>query len=135
MRSRVLVGILLLLFLSLSSTSAESMPISSDIENVEDIKVLAVIGYAFGWSYFELETIFEDWGINFTTTGETEIVESCVNRAPRPVEVDILVSEIDETIITQFDVLIVPSGGHWSGLCDSQPVLDLINLAYDNGLV
>jgi putative intracellular protease/amidase len=115
--------------------NVDTCTVHSDIEDVEDIKVLAVIGYAFGWSYFELETVFESWGCNFTTTGETEIVQSCVNLQSRPVEVDLLVSDIDSSIITQFDVLIVPSGGHWQGLCNSQAVLDLINLADENELV
>lgn len=101
----------------------------------EDVSVLAVIGYSFGWSYFELRDWFEEWGCNFTTTGETEVVESCVNQPPNPVEKDILVSEIDRDIIRQFDVLVVPSGGHWQELKNSVPVIEMIKMAYEEGLV
>jgi putative intracellular protease/amidase len=101
----------------------------------EDVSVLAVIGHSFGWSYFELRDFFVGWGCNFTTTGETEIVQSCVNRPPNPVETDLLVSEIDRDTILQFDVLVIPSGGHWQGLRDSEPVISLIKMAYEEGLV
>ncbi|MGY5859197.1 MAG: DJ-1/PfpI family protein [Candidatus Thorarchaeota archaeon] len=101
----------------------------------EDVDVLAVIGGSFGWSYFELRDFFEGWGCNFTTTGESAIVQSCVNKPANPVETDILVSEIDRDIIRQFDVLVVPSGGHWQNLRNSAPVINLIQMAYEEGLV
>jgi hypothetical protein len=101
----------------------------------EDIDVLAVIGYSFGWSYFELKDIFEGWGCNFRTTGENETVQSCLNKPPNPVDTDILVSEIDRDVIRQFDCLVVPSGGHWADLKNSEPVIELIQMAYEEGLV
>jgi hypothetical protein len=60
-----------------------------------DFTVLAVIGFSFGWSYFELKEIFESWGVGFNVTGTTETVQSCVNRDPRPVDVDMLIENID----------------------------------------
>jgi putative intracellular protease/amidase len=101
----------------------------------EDIDVLALIGYAFGWSYFELKDIFEGWGCNFTTTGENETVQSCLNKPPNPVDPDILVSEIDRDVIRQFDCLVIPSGGHWADLKNSEPAIELIQMAYEEGLV
>ncbi len=115
--------------------SSIQVPQTGAIMTPEDVNVLAVIGFSFGWSYFELRDFFEGWGCNFTTTGETAIVQSCVNKPPNPVESDILVSEIDRDIIRQFDVLVVPSGGHWQELRNSAPVIDLIQMAYEEGLV
>jgi putative intracellular protease/amidase len=115
--------------------SAIQVPQTGATITPEDVNVLAVIGHAFGWSYFELRDFFVGWGCNFTTTGETETVESCLNRPPNPVDTDILVSEIDRDIIRQFDVLVVPSGGHWQGLRNSVPVIDLIKMAYEEGLL
>ena len=130
-RNTVLLGIVVMLIcfnsIQVPQTLATLTP--------EDVNVLAVIGFSFGWSYFELRDWFEEWGCNFTTTGETAIVESCVNQPPNPVETDILVSEIDRDIIRQFDVLVVPSGGHWQELKNSVPVIDLIKMAYEEGLV
>lgn len=111
------------------------VPQTGAILTPEDVDVLAVIGFSFGWSYFELRDFFEEWGCNFTTTGETAIVQSCVNKPPNPVESDILVSEIDRDIIRQFDVLVIPSGGHWEELKNSAPVINLIRMAYEEGLV
>jgi putative intracellular protease/amidase len=101
----------------------------------EDVDILAVIGNYFGWSYFELKEFFEGWGCNFTTTGESTIVQSCASKPANPVETDILVSEIDRDIIRQFDVLVVPSGGHWKNLMNSAPVISLIRMAYEEGLI
>jgi hypothetical protein len=101
----------------------------------EDIDVLAVIGQYFGWSYFELKNTFEGWGCNFVTTGETATVESCLNRPPNPVDTDILVSEIDREAIREYDCLVIGSGGHWQELKNSEPVIELIQMAYEEGLV
>jgi len=101
----------------------------------EDVDVLAVIGQYFGWSYFELRDIFEDWGCNFVTTGETATVESCINKPPNPVDTDILVSEIDRETIRLYDCLVIPSGGHWQSLKNSEPVIELIQMAFEEGLV
>ena len=130
-RNTALLGIIVMLIcfsnMQIPQTTATITP--------EDVNVLAVIGRSFGWSYFEIRDFFEGWGCNFTTTGESEIVQSCVNKPASPVETDILVSEIDRDIIRQFDVLVVPSGGHWRNLRDSAPVISLIQMAYEEGLV
>jgi putative intracellular protease/amidase len=130
--NRWCVLLILVLLATPISPSKANQIISSELE---DFNVLAVIGYSFGWSYFLLEEIFESWGVGFYVTGETETVQSCINRAPRPVDVDILISDIDREIISNYDCLIKPSGGHWTGLCVSTPVLDLISMAYEEGLI
>jgi hypothetical protein len=58
-----------------------------------------------------------------------------VNREPRPVDPDILVADIDEEVIAQYDCLIIPSGGHWQELTNSEDVLNLIRMAYNAGLM
>lgn len=130
-RSVVLLSVLVMLI----CVSSVQIPHTVATVTPEDVSVLAVIGYSFGWSYFELRDFFVGWGCDFTTTGETEIVESCVSKPSSPVETDILVSEIDREVIRQFDVLVVPSGGHWQDLRYSEPVIELIQMAYDEGLV
>jgi len=133
MNYKIVIGIVLFLFAISLISAPQTATATQDIQP-EDIGILVVVGPSFGWSYYELKEIFDDWGCTFVTTGETETVASCFNRAPRPVDVDILVSEIDEDYLSDFDCLMIPSGGHWGGLCDSEPVLELINMAYDEDL-
>ena len=127
------ITLLILLFLVLPFTPSQAK--QTVASEPEDFKVLAVIGYSFGWSYFILKDIFESWGVGFNVTGDTETVQSCVNRDPRPVDVDMLVEDIDRETIADYDCLIVPSGGHWAGLCVNTPVLNLISMAYEEGLI
>ena len=126
-------AILVIMFLVIPIAPSQTERIVSS--EPEDFSILAVIGFSFGWSYFELKEIFDSWGVRFNVTGDTETVQSCVNRAPRPVDVDILVEDIDRETLADYDCLIVPSGGHWAGLCVNTPVLDLISMAYEEGLI
>jgi putative intracellular protease/amidase len=128
-----LIVLLVVLFLVLPVTPSQANQIVAS--EPDDFKVLAVIGFSFGWSYFELKEIFGSWGVGFNVTGDTETVQSCVNRDPRPVDVDMLVEDIDRETLADYDCLIVPSGGHWSGLCANTPVLNLISMAYEEGLI
>ncbi len=101
-----------------------------------DVSVLMLIASGFGWNYFDARDRFESWGVNVTTvayhTGYE--VPSCPNREPRPVTADLLLSEVSNETLLQFDCLFISSGGHWQGLIQSQSVLDTIAVAYDLGL-
>ncbi|MFW9933582.1 MAG: DJ-1/PfpI family protein [Candidatus Thorarchaeota archaeon] len=133
MRKRVGIYLILPLLLMLTVAPVDCV-VSQEEFDVTDVSILCLIGTGFGWSYFEFEEIFESWGCGFVTTGETETVASCPNQPPRPVDVDILISEIDEVYLSDFDCIIVPSGGHWTELSNSEPVQNLICTAYDLGL-
>jgi hypothetical protein len=45
------------------------------------------------------------------------------------------VSEITEVILSSYDCIIVPAGGHWNTLYHASPVQNLISSAYEMGLV
>ncbi|MHA1245579.1 MAG: DJ-1/PfpI family protein, partial [Candidatus Heimdallarchaeota archaeon] len=53
----------------------------------------------------------------------------------RPVTSDILISEVDEDILAQFDCVYVPAGAHWVTLVSNTETHDLISTAYEMGLV
>jgi protease I len=106
-----------------------------ETKNLDEIKVLALIGNGFGDSYFWIKNQLESWGCNYTTAGLTSPCSSCPNKPQRPVTPDILIADVDQEILTQFDCIFIPSGAHYEILAFSSLVLNLIRDAYEEGLV
>ncbi len=104
---------------------------------IDDIKVLMIITTSFGWDYWQTKEQFEAWNISVTTIANTLNYEvpSCANREPRPATADFLLSDFNLTDLSQYDVLYIPSGGHWQGLISSNRVLSLISTAHEMGLI
>jgi putative intracellular protease/amidase len=112
------------------------MPAAS-AQDVSDVKVLMIITEAFGWDYFNVKGILESWGVNVTTVAYAldPDVASCYNRPPRGTTADFLLSEVENDIVTQFDALYIPSGGHWTGLIGSTRVKNFISYAHENEVI
>ncbi len=133
MRKRVLV-ISIMLVLCLSSFS---YPLSASAQDdLADVNVLVIIATSFGWNYFDIVEILQGWGVSVTTVASSTslTVASCVNREPRPVTADILVGDLDNETLDQYDALVIPSGGHWDGLCSRRVVRNLLAIAHERGL-
>ncbi|MFX0022452.1 MAG: DJ-1/PfpI family protein [Candidatus Hermodarchaeota archaeon] len=88
-----------------------------------------------GDTYFPAKKYFEFWGWKVTTAGLTPSVTSCLNTNPRPVPVDIVISEVNNNTLSQYDCVFIPSGGHWSALLSDPTTLTLISDAYNMGLI
>lgn len=110
---------------------------SLDFPDTSDVSVLILIGNYFGWNYFDAKECLESWGVNVTTVAYSldYEVDSCLNREPRPITVDLLLSEMTPEMLIQFDCLLVTSGGQWLALTQSEDVLNFISDAYDLGLL
>jgi len=131
MRNKVLLGVLVVILVSsLLVQTPEAV-----LTEPEEVSILVLLGHAFGWSYFEFMDVVQDWGCDVTITGNTSVIQSCLNLEARPVEADVLISEIAREDLNQYDVLFVPSGGHWQDLVNSESALDLIQMAYEEGLI
>lgn len=98
-------------------------------------KIMILAANSVGDTYFPAKKQFEYWGWTVTTTGLTPQVTSCLNTNPRPVPVDILISEVNNNILSQYDCVFIPSGGHWSALLNDPTTLNLIVEAYSLGLI
>ncbi|MFX0094342.1 MAG: DJ-1/PfpI family protein, partial [Candidatus Hodarchaeota archaeon] len=98
-------------------------------------KILILIGNGFGYTYFDAKAYFETWGCNVTTAGLSGVVDACYNKPARNVTADVLISEIDRNQIREYDCLFIPSGGHHQILSLNQAVLNLVAMAYEEGLV
>jgi len=110
---------------------------AADAQDVSDVKVLMIITEAFGWNYFDAKSILESWGVNVTTIAyalDTNVT-GCFNRPDNWTIADFLLSDVENDIVTQFDALYIPSGGHWAGLISSTRVLDFISYAHEHGVI
>ncbi|MHA1462919.1 MAG: DJ-1/PfpI family protein [Candidatus Heimdallarchaeota archaeon] len=126
----------ILLVDSMSPSASDSkLIVTDDVSTLSDIKVLAIIGNEFGDAYFWVKKQFESWGCNFTTIGLYLICSSCPHKPQRPVSPELLISEITEEILQQFDAVYVPAGAHWVSLLANSAVKNLLSDAYNLGLV
>jgi putative intracellular protease/amidase len=98
-------------------------------------KVIILAANGVGDTYFPAKRYFGFWGWKVTTAGLTPSVTSCLNTNPRPVPVDIVISEVTENILAEYDCVFIPSGGHWSALLNDPTTLNLILDAYNMGLI
>lgn len=131
MKNKVLLGLLVVLLVSVVIIQTPDAALTEP----QDVSILVLLGYGFGWSYFEFLEVVQEWGCNVTVIGNTSHIQSCLNRVDVSIDADILISEIDREDLSQFDVLFVPSGGHWQDLINSEPALNLIQMAYEEGLI
>jgi putative intracellular protease/amidase len=108
-----------------------------DVPDVSDVKVLIVLMDGFGWNYFDARDRLEAMGVNVTTVAHSldYNVSSCVNRPPRPIMVDLLLNDMTNETVSQFDCLLVTSGGHWAGMIASDTVMNFISNAHHLGLI
>jgi putative intracellular protease/amidase len=112
------------------------MPVA-DGQEISEVKVLMLVTEAFGWNYFDAKDILESWGVNVTTAANALDVDvaSCYNKPPRGTTADFLLNAVDNDIVTQFDALFIPSGGHWQSLIGSSRVLNFISYAHEHGVL
>ncbi len=98
-------------------------------------RVMILAANGVGETYFSAKNKFESWGWSVITAGLTSSVTSCPNTNPRPVPVNILISEVNNNTLSQYECIFIPSGGHWLELLNDITTLDLISDAYNLGLI
>jgi putative intracellular protease/amidase len=133
MKSKISVLGLLLVCLCFGGVHAPR----SNAQQFSDVDVLIIVSPGFGWSYFSITDYFESWGASVTTIAlsTSYTVDACFNKPPRQISADILFSEFLLASLSNYDCVIVPSGGNWPTLSGSQSVLNLLSTAHEEGLV
>jgi len=131
MKNKMLLGVVVVLLISVMMVQTPEAVLTEP----DDISILVLLGYSFGWSYFEFLEVVEEWGCSVTVTGNTSYLQSCINHEDMSIEADILIDDIDQEFLSQYDVLFVPSGGHWQNLINTESALNLIQMAYEEGLI
>ena len=62
-------------------------------------------------------------------------LSSCSREDPLIIQTDFLIQDVDMGIISQYNVIFVPSGGHWDHLSTFEGTSNLISSAYAAGLI
>ena len=119
---------------SITPTNSD-MILNDDASRLSDIKVLAIIGNQFGDAYFWVKDQFESWGCNYTTVGLCALCSSCPHKPQRPVTPELLIGDVTDEILLQFDAVYVPPGAHWISLLVNTQVKNLLSNAYNLGLI
>ncbi len=102
---------------------------------LDNVKVLTFVANGVGDIHFDIKNQLEAWGWNVTTAGLTENVTSCPNKPQKDVPVDILISDVDRNLLSQYNCVYISPGAQHHILAYNQEVLDLISTAYEEGLV
>lgn len=125
-----------LLVLSLMFSSPPRV-VTQDTPDVSDVKVLILLTDFFGWNYFDAKECLEGWGANVTTAAHSldYDIASCLNKDPRPIVADLLMSEMTPEMVSEFDCLLLTSGGHWQSMINSIAVMNFVSDAFDMGLI
>ncbi|MGY5863434.1 MAG: DJ-1/PfpI family protein [Candidatus Thorarchaeota archaeon] len=136
MRFKLILVTTLLVFSLAFSSPQISQPVTAAVD-VSDVKVLVILCDGFGWNYFDAKDRLVAYGVNVTTVANSldYDIDSCVNRAPRPITADLLMSEMTPEMVQEFDCLLVTSGGHWANMIASSLVMTFISDAFDLGLI
>jgi putative intracellular protease/amidase len=110
---------------------------STQGQEMGDVKALILIADYFGWNYYDVKELLESWGINVTTISNSldTDVPSCLNKPPRGTTADLLLSQVENDVVKQFDILFIPAGGQWHSLIQSTRVRDFIAYAHDNNII
>jgi len=134
---RRFVTLLTLSLLVVSGVIYSNTMTTSASEEISDVDILVLISDGCGWNYFVVNETLHEMGVDVTTITNTEsyIVPACPNREPRNITADLLLSELDLETITDFDGVIIPSGGQWELLSNDSDVYEFLQVAYENGLV
>lgn len=95
---------------------------------------MILIADGVGNCYYVIEEYLKVFGANITTVGLTKTVRTCNNKGEaKYLTANITILEINE--ITDYDAIVVPSGGYWAAMTIQTQVIDLISNAYKEGLI
>jgi putative intracellular protease/amidase len=112
-------------------------PISSEMTSdtiLNGFNVMIIVANSVGNCYYDIEEYLENFGANVATVGGTKTVMTCGNKGEnRLLTANLTISEINN--ITEYDAIVVPSGGYWGAMINQKPLLDLLSEAYEEGLI
>ena len=128
----LLIGVCLLLTLSVSVGVTTPLLVQADTPS-NPIKILLVMDDDYGVSYQYIRAVFERYGWNITTTALNETIIGCDYGNNKPLDVDILLTEISD--VTEYDILTIMPGDSHENLRTNETALDLIRDSVSEGLI
>ncbi len=126
------ISLLVLLFSTLPTIKSAEAQESSE----KTYSALFLVSYGYGDNYYDIVDIFTDWNWTVETAGKSTFVTGCHNfHEARSLVCNLTFDDLDETIIKEYDCVIIPSGGHWGSLVSSSSVETILITAHKNGLI
>jgi putative intracellular protease/amidase len=118
-------------------TTLSILTVNSSVTARNEVNILCFIENGFGGSYYINKGFLESYNFTVTTTSSTPYVVGCKNNGKNINDTtsDVLVSDIVDEDLSDYDCLLVPSGGHWSNLVNTARTLELIQLAHEEGIL
>ncbi len=129
----LIVGVCFLLTLTISVGITSPFLVHADTQAADPIKILFVMDNEYGTCYNYIRIVFERFGWDITTTALIPTINKCAFGGGTPLDVDILLTEIDD--VTKYDILTIMPGSSHDTLRANETALDLIRDAVNQDLV
>ncbi|MFW9924122.1 MAG: DJ-1/PfpI family protein [Candidatus Thorarchaeota archaeon] len=103
----------------------------------EEVKILCFIENGFGESYYINKDFLESYNYSIITASTSGYVYGCNNFGKDVPDTypDILVSSISDNDILTYDCIFIPSGGHWGTVITRSRILEIIQIAHEEGIL
>ena len=83
------------------------------MSDVGDVRVLAILGNNFGWTFFDERDYWESGEVEVDIVSHTYGPTSWVNRPPVATTADYVLSEHTRATVQQYDIVHIQPGAHY----------------------
>ncbi|WP_371805332.1 DJ-1/PfpI family protein [Candidatus Lokiarchaeum ossiferum] len=106
-------------------------------QDLESINVLMLVHNGVGKNGLDVKNLLEAWNCSVETVGITSSAKViCTNKGPAgTISTDLIISDLDNSKLKQYDCLFVPSGGYWDAVSKESEITNFIKKAYKQGLI
>ena len=102
---------------------------------VQSSGILILVGDGVGYNYFDILETLQGLGFEPVTIAQSSRIKSCYNREERIVPIDLYLDDFNPKDLSDYGVLVIPSGGHYKYLSHSKDTKNLISYAHEEGLI
>ncbi|MBA7526423.1 hypothetical protein ES705_18585 [subsurface metagenome] len=109
----------------------------NQVNGQTNVNILCFIEDAFGDSYYINKGIMESYNWTITTASSKNFVTGCKNLGKNVTDTyaDILVDDISDKDLFDYDCIFVPSGGHVNNIMGVARVTEIIQKSHEEGIL
>lgn len=109
----------------------------NQVNGQTNVNILCFIEDAFGDSYYINKGIMESYNWTVTTASSKNFVTGCKNFGKNITDTyaDILIDDISDKDLFDYDCIFVPSGGHWGNVMGVERVIEIIQTSHEEGIL
>ncbi|MCE7742749.1 MAG: DJ-1/PfpI family protein [Candidatus Heimdallarchaeota archaeon] len=129
-------SLIIAIIVIISSFAFSSSPVNQ-IHAQTDVNILFFIEDAFGESYYINKGIMESYNWTVTTASSKSFIVGCKNDGKNVTDTyaDVLVGDITDKDLFDYDCILVPSGGHWGNVMGVARVVEIIQSSHEEGIL